>query len=250
MIPLSGSAYTYTYASLGEIFAWIIGWDLTLEYAMAASITSSGWSNYFVELLNIFHLKLPLWLTYDHDTALRSAETAMARQMARSSNASPMQGPLAFSEKVLAVTEAHSPELIRRAHALLAAPHIFGVEVCFNLPAFAIALVITAILVTGVKKSAQFNVVVAVVKVAVVLFVIGLGLAYVDAANWGANWYNSALPASMPALGISSDARRMVQAYFGWTAISTNQSGSWAVYYGPGKIWKAASTSADANRMA
>jgi APA family basic amino acid/polyamine antiporter len=218
MIPLSGSAYTYTYASLGEIFAWIIGWDLTLEYAMAASITSSGWSNYFVELLNIFHLKLPLWLTYDHDTALRSAETAMARQMARSSNASPMQGTLAFSEKVLAVTEAHSPELIRRAHALLAAPHIFGVEVCFNLPAFAIALVITAILVTGVKKSAQFNVVVAVVKVAVVLFVIGLGLAYVDAANWGANW--SAF-APFGFSGIGTGAAYIFFAYIGFDAICT-----------------------------
>src|SRR5260370_22073352 len=62
MIPLAGSAYTYAYATLGEIFAWIIGWDLTLEYAMGASTVSSGWSNHFIELLNIFHLKIPLWL--------------------------------------------------------------------------------------------------------------------------------------------------------------------------------------------
>src|SRR5690242_21938684 len=59
MIPLAGSAYTYAYAALGEIFAWIIGWDLTLEYAMGASTVSAGWSNHFVEFLNIFHIRMP-----------------------------------------------------------------------------------------------------------------------------------------------------------------------------------------------
>ena len=68
MIPLAGSAYTYAYATLGEIFAWIIGWDLTLEYAMGASTVSSGWSNHFIELLDILHIKMPLWLAYDHWT--------------------------------------------------------------------------------------------------------------------------------------------------------------------------------------
>src|SRR4030081_1875695 len=73
MIPLAGSAYTYAYATLGEFFAWIIGWDLTLEYAMGASTVSSGWSNHFIELLNIFHIKMPLWLAYDHWTGLNTA---------------------------------------------------------------------------------------------------------------------------------------------------------------------------------
>src|ERR1041385_3290077 len=62
MIPLAGSAYTYAYATLGEIFAWIIGWDLTLEYAMGASTVSSGWSNHFIELCEMLHIKMPLWL--------------------------------------------------------------------------------------------------------------------------------------------------------------------------------------------
>ena len=83
MIPLAGSAYTYAYARLGEIFAWIIGWDLTLEYAMGASTVSSGWSNHFVELLDILHLRMPLWLAYDHWTALRTAENGIARQIAQ-----------------------------------------------------------------------------------------------------------------------------------------------------------------------
>src|SRR6202790_3151287 len=82
LIPLAGSAYTYAYAALGELLAWIIGWDLTLEYAMGASTVSSGWSNHFVELLQIFHLKMPLWLAYDHWTALATAENVLARQMA------------------------------------------------------------------------------------------------------------------------------------------------------------------------
>src|SRR3981189_2713484 len=83
MIPLAGSAYTYAYATLGELIAWIIGWDLTLEYAMGASTVSSGWSNHFIELLDIFHLKIPLWLAYDHWTAPRTAEKIVAREMAR-----------------------------------------------------------------------------------------------------------------------------------------------------------------------
>src|SRR5579871_5897779 len=82
MIPLAGSAYTYAYATLGEIFAWIIGWDLTLEYAMGASTVSSGWSNHFIEFLKIFDIKMPLWLAYDHWTGLRTAENVIARQMA------------------------------------------------------------------------------------------------------------------------------------------------------------------------
>src|SRR2546423_5545222 len=81
MIPLAGSAYTYAYATLGEIFAWIIGWDLTLEYAMGASTVSSGWSNHFVEFLSIFGLKFPLWLSYDHWTGLRTATDVVARKM-------------------------------------------------------------------------------------------------------------------------------------------------------------------------
>src|ERR1700730_15550474 len=188
MIPLAGSAYPYAYATLGEFFAWIIGWDLTLEYAMGASTVSSGWSNHFIELLNIFHLKIPLWLACAHWTALRTAEGTLARQMAQASDASLVPGTQAFLEKVSAIVAAHSPELAQRAHDLLAAPQLFGVEIGFNLPAFLIALVITAILVIGIKESAQFNAGIVVVKVCVVLFVIGLGATYVNKANWGSDW--------------------------------------------------------------
>ena len=99
LIPLAGSAYTYAYAALGEIFAWIIGWDLTLEYAMGASTVSSGWSNHFIEFLNIFHLRMPLWLAYDHWTALQQAENIVARQMAHASDPSAGRGNAGFSGK-------------------------------------------------------------------------------------------------------------------------------------------------------
>src|SRR6202163_589805 len=83
MIPLAGSAYTYAYATLGELIAWIIGWDLTLEYAMGASTVSSGWSNNFVEFMSIFHIEIPLWLAYDKWTAFRTAKNVIAREMAK-----------------------------------------------------------------------------------------------------------------------------------------------------------------------
>src|SRR5712672_3173930 len=142
MIPLAGSAYTYSYATLGELFAWIIGWDLTLEYAMGASTVSSGWSNHFIELLDIFHIKMPLWLAYDHWTGLRTAENIIARQMAQASDSALVPGTQAFLAKVTDIMGTQSPELIQRAHDLLAAPHLFGHEIGVNVPAFIIALVI------------------------------------------------------------------------------------------------------------
>src|SRR6201990_1839926 len=108
MIPLAGSAYTYAYATLGELLAWIIGWDLTLEYAMGASTVSSGWSNHFIELLNIFNIKMPLWLAYDHWTALRTAENTVARQMAQASDPSLVPGTSAFLDKVTGIISAQS----------------------------------------------------------------------------------------------------------------------------------------------
>ena len=152
MIPLAGSAYTYAYATLGELFAWIIGWDLTLEYAMGASTVSSGWSNHFIELLNIFHIKMPLWLAYDHWTALRTAENIVARQMAQASDPTPGARHAGVSRQGWRHHVARSlRNWCSAATSLLNAPTIFGVEIGFNLPAFLIALVITAILVIGIQ---------------------------------------------------------------------------------------------------
>ena len=218
LIPLAGSAYTYAYATLGELFAWIIGWDLTLEYAMGASTVSSGWSNHFVELLDIVHIKIPLWLAYDHWTGLRIAENTIARQMAQASDPSLVSGTQAFVDRVAAIIAAQSAELVDRAHQLLAAPHLFGSEIGFNLPAFLIALVITAVLIIGIRESARFNTTIVVIKVAVVLFVIALGFRYINGVNWGSSW-SSFAPYGFS--GIGAGAAYIFFAYIGFDAVST-----------------------------
>jgi len=218
MIPLAGSAYTYAYATLGELFAWIIGWDLTLEYAMGASTVSSGWSNHFIELLDIFHIKMPLWLAYDHWTGLRAAENIVARQMAQASDATLVPGTQAFLNKVTDIIAAQSPQLIEGAHRLLDAPKIVGVELGWNMPAFVIALIITAILAIGIKESARFNATIVVIKVSVVVFVIGLGFHYVNPSNWGADWHTFA---PMGFSGIGAGAAYIFFAYIGFDAVST-----------------------------
>ena len=218
MIPLAGSAYTYAYATLGEIFAWIIGWDLTLEYAMGASTVSSGWSNTFVEFLAIFHLKFPLWLAYDHWTGLKKAFDVVARQSVHATNPDLVPGTKGFSDALASLVASPSGALTAQAHALLNAPHIFGAEIGFNLPAFLIALLITTVLVIGIKESANFNAGIVVLKVAVVLFVLGLGSHYVNKANWGSDWHTFA-PFGVGGIGLA--AGLVFFSYIGFDAVST-----------------------------
>jgi basic amino acid/polyamine antiporter, APA family len=191
---------------------------LTLEYAMGASTVSSGWSNHFIELLNIFHIKMPLWLAYDHWTGLATATKMVARQMAVAADPALQPGTQAFLDKVDAIVAAQSPQLVQQAHALLDAPKIFGAEIGFNLPAFLIALVITTVLVIGIKESARFNATIVAIKVAVVLFVIGLGVHYINAANWGHEWSSYA---PMGFSGIGAGAAYIFFAYIGFDAVST-----------------------------
>ncbi|HEY6466397.1 MAG TPA: amino acid permease [Candidatus Acidoferrales bacterium] len=218
MIPLAGSAYTYAYAGLGEIFAWIIGWDLTLEYAMGASTVSSGWSNHFVEFLNIFGLKMPLWLAYDHWTSIDVAKKVIAGQMVHAADPSLSMGTPGYVAATMALLKSPSAELLQRAHALVAAPHFFGMEFGFNLPAFLIALIITAVLVIGIKESANFNNGIVILKVSVVLFIIFVGMRYIHPSNWGENW---AAFAPFGFYGIRKGAAYIFFAYIGFDAVST-----------------------------
>jgi APA family basic amino acid/polyamine antiporter len=166
----------------------------------------------------MFHLKMPLWLAYDHWTALRTAEATIAREMVLTQNPSLVPGTAPYIEAVTSTLAAKSPELMQKAHALLNAPTIFGHEIGFNLPAFIIALVITTILVVGIRESAKFNATIVVIKVAVVLFVIGLGIKYVNPANWGSDWHSFA---PMGFAGISAGAAYIFFAYIGFDAVST-----------------------------
>jgi APA family basic amino acid/polyamine antiporter len=218
MIPLAGSAYTYAYATLGELVAWIIGWDLTLEYAMGASTVSSGWSNHFVEMLQIFHIKFPLWLAYDHWTAVGVAIENVSRQVMASNYASLVPGSQEYIQQLGLLKAAPSADVIARAHVMLGAPVIFGHEIGVNLPAFVIALLVTWILAIGIQESAKFNSGIVVVKVAVVLFVLGLGAHYVHPANWGTDWHQFA---PFGFAGIGAGAAYIFFAYIGFDAVST-----------------------------
>jgi APA family basic amino acid/polyamine antiporter len=161
---------------------------------------------------------MPLWLAYDHWTGLSEAEKIVARQMAQSSDSALVPGTQAFLERVTAIMTAQSPELMQKAHDLLNAPHLFGYEIGFNLPAFIIALVITAVLVIGIKESARFNSTIVIIKVSVVLFVIGLGFHYVNAVNWGSDWTSFA---PFGVSGIGAGAAYVFFAYIGFDAVST-----------------------------
>jgi APA family basic amino acid/polyamine antiporter len=147
MIPQAGSAYSYSYATLGELVAWIIGWDLILEYAVGNIAVAIAWSGYFTSLLSGVGITFPGWLTHGYRTALLSS----------------------------------NPEV----HGLLqSAPRLAGVPILLNVPAALIVLAITALLYVGVKESTRANNVIVVVKLLVLALFVGLGAAYVDTANY------------------------------------------------------------------
>src|SRR5213078_5050877 len=146
MIPVSGSAYTYSYATLGEFIAWIIGWDLILEYAVGNMSVAASWSGYFVQLLGNLpfglSVKFPLWAVTDHKTALATIATGGDALQNYSSTSLPI---------------------------------IFGHSMALNLPAFFIVAAVTILLIRGIRESAGTNTTIVIVKVAVVVFVIAFG---------------------------------------------------------------------------
>ncbi|HEY9789543.1 MAG TPA: amino acid permease [Candidatus Obscuribacterales bacterium] len=155
MIPVSGSAYTFAYAALGEIIAWIIGWDLILEYAVGNIAVAVSWSDYFLQFVHgVTQLKIPLWLTTDTGTALSKIPTLTA--------ANPMS----------------------QLYSSTSLPVIFGHPVALNIPAVAIVALITWLLVVGIQESSRVNTAVVFVKTIIVLFFIGYGSLYIQPHNW------------------------------------------------------------------
>jgi basic amino acid/polyamine antiporter, APA family len=187
MAPVAGSAYTYAYATLGELAAWIIGWDLILEYAVASMTVAHGWSKNFQDVLLIFHVQLP--------AALRDS-------------------PFDYSP---------------------ATGHFFSTGSAFDLPGFVIAALVTWVLVVGIKESAAFNTAMVVVKLAIVLFVIAVGIFYVNPANWhpfapfgyaGLTFFGHTVFGQTDAggkpLGILAGAATIFFAYIGFDSVSTH----------------------------
>lgn len=182
MIPVSGSAYTYSYATLGEIVAWTIGWDLILEYAVGNMSVAVGWSGYFVQLCSSgVGLKFPIWLVNDHATAA----TLIANHSDALAN---------FSSTTLPVIAGHS--------------------IAFNLPALLIVIAVTVVLIYGIRESARANTVIVMLKVAVVVFVIAFGGFMVNPGNW-----HPYVPNGFT--GIMSGAAIVFFAFIGFDAVST-----------------------------
>ncbi|WP_129725785.1 amino acid permease [Ectobacillus funiculus] len=156
-VPVSGSAYTYSYATFGELIAWILGWDLILEYGVAASAVAAGWSGYFQGLLAGFGIHFPT-----------------------------------------ALTSAYNPEK----------------GTFIDLPAILIVFVMTFLLTQGAKKSARFNTIMVIIKIAVVLLFIGVGVWYVKPDNW-----TPFMPFGFS--GVATGAATVFFAYIGFDAVST-----------------------------
>jgi APA family basic amino acid/polyamine antiporter len=174
MVPISGSAYTYSYATLGELVAWIIGWDLIIEYAIGNVAVAISWAEFFNRLLRNLGIHVPDWLTSNYRTA--TEET------------------------------------------LSAAPHIFGIPIVFNILAFGIVALITIVLVWGIKESSNFNAVMVLIKILVLLFFVGLALYYVSPATMVEHW-KPFQPQGW--FGTFTGAAVVFFAYIGFDAVST-----------------------------
>jgi len=202
-LPVEGSAYAYSYATVGELFAWIIGWDLILEYGMAASAVAVGWSGYLAKFLHLFDIKFPIWLMNDVFTA---------------------------KEMIADATNKGTLVNLTTRFSDLSFPTIFGMDFAVNLPALLIIWLLTSILVRGIKNASNTNNLMVGIKILVVLFIIVLGARYINTANWSPfipdrGTYKDALGGTHSAfgyLGIIAGAAYIFFAYIGFDTVSTH----------------------------
>jgi APA family basic amino acid/polyamine antiporter len=189
LIPQAGSAYTYAYASFGELMAWIIGWDLIIEYAVGNIAVAVSWGAYFQTLLEGFGLGLPEWLATDP----RTARQAFAALQAAGGDVATATGAAA---------------------AWIHAPHLLGLPIILNLPAVAIVGLITWVLVIGIRESAWANTAMVILKLIILLFFIGIGAFWVKPENW-----HPFMPNGWQ--GVTTGAALIFFAYIGFDAVST-----------------------------
>jgi basic amino acid/polyamine antiporter, APA family len=207
MIPISGSAYTYSYATLGEFIAWFIGWDLLLEYSLGAAAVAVGWSGYVVSFLDQVGLTIPAQLTGPPGTKL----IFLAEEAIRGAG---LTVPAGWHQ-----LDSYAEILQRSGVSLAALPQS---ETLFNLPALIIVLLLTALLVMGIKESAVFNTSIVAVKLMVIIAVILVGVAYVTPSNWIPFVPpNSGKFGEFGWSGIARGAAVVFFAYIGFDAVST-----------------------------
>jgi APA family basic amino acid/polyamine antiporter len=195
-VPVSGSAYTYSYVAFGEIFAWIIGWDLLMEYAIGNIAVAISWSDYFTGLLDKAGLHIPGWLTMDYTTAHIGFNEA---------------GGLISQGQALATID---PATLYKHDAWVHAPQLFGMHVIMDLPALLIVALITYIVFIGIKESKSASNIMVMIKLAVIFLVIVLGAYYVQPQNWTPFTPNGVS-------GILKGVSAVFFAYIGFDAIST-----------------------------
>ena len=196
MVPVSGSAYTYAYGTLGELVAWIIGWDLILEYAVGNVAVGISWSDYFQTLLSGFHVHWPAWLGTDIRSAFESAHKVAAA-------------------KAAGVDLNTLGEVVLRGNAAFTeAPRLLGLPLIINLPVVLIVGGITWVLVRGIRESAGFNSTMVLLKLGIIAFFVAVGAFYIKPSNW-----SPFLPHGFT--GVSSAAANIFFAYIGFDAVST-----------------------------
>ncbi|HEV8081319.1 MAG TPA: amino acid permease [Chitinophagaceae bacterium] len=193
-VPVSGSAYTYSYVAFGEIFAWIIGWDLLMEYAIGNIAVAISWSDYFTRLTDGFGWHIPEWLTMDYSSAHTGFNDAAALATT----------PGSVIDEVM----------LSKQTAWMNAPEIFGIKVILDLPALCIVALITYIVFRGIKESRNTSNFLVGLKLTVVFFVIVLGGYYVNPDNWSPFTPNGVS-------GILKGVSAVFFAYIGFDAIST-----------------------------
>lgn len=205
MVPVSGSAYTYSYVAFGEIIAWIIGWALIMEYAIGNITVAISWSDYFTNMLEGIHIKalgipngihLPTWIQMDYLTASNGFHEAKTL--------------LAAGKDLVDLDSS----LIIAREAWMSAPQIFGFHLIFDLPALFIIVLITWLVYRGMKESRNASNIMVIIKLAIILLVIGVGMFYVDTNNWSPFAPNGVS-------GILKGVSAVFFAYIGFDAIST-----------------------------
>jgi len=198
MVPVSGSAYTYAYATLGELAAWLIGWDLILEYAISNAAVAVSWSGYFQTLLDQgFHVHIPAWLGTDFRSAWQAGAQVVQAQKSQIDVAT------------------LGPGVLHDAAAWKPAPRLLDLPIIFNLPAFAIVVLVTWVVLIGIRETAHFNTGVTLAKIGIVLFFLVVGATCIQPANWAPFAPNGWQ-------GISGGAAIIFFAYIGFDAVSTS----------------------------
>lgn len=195
-VPVSGSAYTYAYVAFGEIFAWVIGWALILEYAVSNMVVAISWSEYFTSMLSGFGVTFPKYFATDYGSASRAFDVVEQTKQAGTALSA-----LPESTRILADAYANAPTL-------------GDLKLIANLPAGAITVLITALVYIGIKESRTASNILVVLKLAVIGLVIGVGAFYVKPANWSPFAPNGVS-------GVLSGVASVFFAFIGFDSIST-----------------------------